>query len=272
MVGGGPANTAKALARLGYAPHFIGGISSDEFGRKIESELKDNGVDLSLSVQLDKKTAFAIANIDSSGTAQYEFVLEGTATFAFDLIDLPHGNPEVIHIGSVATLIEPGASTLLKWLKTKSAPVIFDPNVRPAIENDEEKYRLSIERWIKCASILKLSEDELSFLYGGEGEKKISQWLDEGVELVILTRAEKGLRAYLRDAVYEVPAINVAVVDTIGAGDTIGAVITEGVLTHGLGNLRERALFSVLERAVKAASITCSRSGANPPTHQEIIG
>ena len=268
MVGGGPANTAKAVARLGYTTQFIGGISSDEFGSAIEKELQRSGVDLSLVLRGDLPTALAIATIDSNGLAKYDFELDGTTSFAFDSSWLPSGDPDVIHIGSVATMLEPGASELLKWAEEKSVPIVFDPNVRPSIQGDKGLYRAAIERWIGVSTIVKLSEDDLKWLYGDEDV--ITKWLSLGPELVIVTRAEKGLSAYANGSVIEVPAVKVDVVDTVGAGDTIGAVIVEGVLNHGSHSLRGDLLREVLQRAAKAAAITCSRAGANPPTREEL--
>lgn len=268
MVGGGPANTAKALARLGYATYFVGGISSDEYGNVISEELMQSGVDLSLAYRGDLPTALAIATIDGNGMAKYEFELTGTSSFAFDQSWLPQGEPDVIHIGSVATLLEPGSSQLLDWAKEKSAPIVFDPNVRPSIEGNKEVYQRAVERWIDLASIVKLSEDDISWLYGDRNV--IDDYLERGVSLVIVTRAEKGLTAYGKDFAIEIPAVSVDLVDSVGAGDTIGAVIAEGVLRHGIKNLSGEILAGVLRRATKAASITCSRAGANPPTLAEL--
>ena len=268
MVGGGPANTAKAVARLGYTTQFIGGISSDEFGSAIEEELLRSGVDLSLVLRGDLPTALAIATIDSHGLAKYDFELDETTSFAFNSSWLPSGEPDVIHIGSVATMLEPGASELLKWVEEKSVPIVFDPNVRPSIQGDKGLYRAAIERWIGVSTIVKLSEDDLNWLYGDESI--VSSWLESGPELVIVTRAEKGLTAYGRGFSLGVPALKVDVVDTVGAGDTIGAVVVEGVLIHGANALRGEVLQDVLERAARAASITCSRAGANPPTRDEL--
>jgi fructokinase len=270
MVGGGPANTAKAVARLGYSTYFIGGISSDAYGKAIEEELWRSGVDLSLVYRGDELTALAIATIDDNGFAKYEFELEGTASFAFDGSWLPVGEPEVIHVGSVATLIEPGATELLKWVSSKSVPVIFDPNVRPSIERNWDIYRAAVERWIDVATIVKLSEDDLNWLYGSGEKEVIEAWLKRGVSIVVLTRAEKGLRAYSKEFVVEVPAEPVNLVDSVGAGDTIGAVLVEGLLAYGVAGMVGETLKSVLERAAKAAAITCSRAGANPPTREEL--
>ena len=239
------------------------------YGKAIDLELSDSGVDISLVYRGDEPTALAIATIDNNGLAKYDFELEGTASFAFDALWLPIGEPDVIHVGSVATLIEPGASALLSWVSTKSAPVIFDPNVRPSIQGDKNVYRVAVERWIDVATIVKLSDDDLNFLYGDKADSVVSSWLDRGVTIVVVTRAEKGLKAYSKDSVLEVPAVSVDLVDSVGAGDTIGAVLVEGVLNNGVENLAGETLRSVLSRAAKAAAITCSRAGANPPSRQE---
>lgn len=267
-VGGGPANTAQAVARLGYPTSFIGGISSDSYGQMIEDELKDSGVELELSMRSNQPTALAIATLDIQGAASYEFKLEGTATFAFDESWLPQSQPDVVHVGSVATILEPGASELLKWASSQSAPIVFDPNVRPSIEGDKDKYRKSVERWIDVASIVKLSEEDLAWLYGDESVVK--SWFDRGVSLVVVTRGDKGSSAIGSDFRVDVPAVSVEVVDTVGAGDTIGAVLVEGLVKYGLAGLSGDNLLLVLERAAKAASITCSRAGANPPTREEL--
>jgi fructokinase len=270
IVGGGPANTAKAVARLGYPTYFVGGISSDEYGRVVELELLRSGVDLSLVHRGDSPTALAIATINEAGLASYEFKLDSTVSFNFHSSWLPKEDAEVIHIGSVATLLEPGASELYKWLSNKSATVVFDPNVRPSIQGDRNTYRNSVERWIDLAKIVKLSEDDFSWLYESSESEVIANWLSRGIEIVVVTRAERGLSAFTRDGRIDCPAAKVELVDSVGAGDTIGAVIVEGLLKHGLGGLKADVLRQVLERAAKAAGITCSRAGANPPWKEEL--
>jgi len=270
IVGGGPANTAKAVARLGYPTYFVGGISTGEYGRAVELELLGSGVDLSLVHRGDALTALAIATINDAGLASYEFKLDSTVSFNFHSSWLPKDDAEVIHIGSVATLLEPGASELYKWLSSKSATVVFDPNVRPSIQGDREIYRNSVERWIDLAKIVKLSEDDFSWLYQSSGSDVITNWLSRGTEIVVVTRAEKGLSAFTRDGRIDCPAAKVELVDSVGAGDTIGAVIVEGLLKYGLDGLKADLLRQVLDRAAKAAGITCSRAGANPPWKEEL--
>ncbi len=270
IVGGGPANTAKAVARLRYPTYFVGGISSGEYGRAVELELLRSGVDLSLVHRGDSPTALAIATINEAGLASYEFKLDSTVSFNFHSTWLPKEDSEVIHIGSVATLLEPGASELLKWLSNKSAIVVFDPNVRPSIQSDKKIYRNSVERWIDLAKIVKLSEDDFSWLYESSESDVIATWLSRGTEIVIVTRAERGLSAFTKEGRIDCPAAKVELVDSVGAGDTIGAVIVEGLLKYGLAGLKADVLRQVLERAAKAAGITCSRAGANPPWKEEL--
>ena len=270
MVGGGPSNSAKALARLGFSTAFIGGISSDSYGKAIERELLDSGVSLALVHRSNLPTALAIATINEVGLASYEFKLDSTASFNFHYSWLPKEDVEVIHIGSVATLLEPGASELYNWLSDKSAIVVFDHNVRPSIQGDRELYRTSVERWIDLAKIVKLSEDDFSWLYESSESDVITNWLARGTEIVVVTRAEKGLSAFTREGRIDCPAAKVELVDSVGAGDTIGAVIVEGLLKYGLDGLTAGVLRQVLERATKAAGITCSRAGANPPWKEEL--
>lgn len=270
-VGGGPANTAKALARLGFPTSFVGGISSDEYGSMIEAELEESGVDLSSANRSSLPTALARAVIDENGVAKYEFELEGTATFAFSSSWLPTDSADVIHVGSVATLVEPGASELFDWIANSDSVVVFDPNVRPSIQGNCEIYRAAVEKWILLSDVVKLSEDDLSWLYSESEEKVVSRWLESGVSLVVVTLGAAGLRAYGNGFVSDVPGVSISLVDTVGAGDTIGAVLVEALLVHGLDGLaKKEVLRTVLERAVKAAGITCSRAGANPPWKEEL--
>jgi fructokinase len=266
IVGGGPANTAKALARLGLTPSFIGGISSDDFGTAIEKELQ--GVDLSYVLRSDLPTALAEVTLDSGGSASYIFKLEATATFDFHASWLPKGDPSILHIGTLATLVEPGASELFKWAKELNSVIIFDPNVRSSVLSDRNKYREIFERWASISKIVKMSHEDLNFLGISNG----SQVIGMGPELVVVTKGSEGIDGFTVEGLVSVPGARVDVVDTVGAGDTVGAIIVEGVIRHGLEDLKNISLFGVLTRATRAASITCSRAGANPPTQEEIEG
>jgi fructokinase len=262
VVGGGPANTAKALSNLGISVAFIGGISNDKYGKLIDAEFASYGVEISLINRSELPTALAEVEYGKSGSAKYSFSLEGTATFDFGSW-LPKGEPAVLHIGTLATIVEPGASELWKWASGFSSPIIFDPNVRSSVLANRGKYRKQFERWAKLASIVKLSEEDLSWL-----GYTIDEILNLGPELVVLTRGSMGLSGYRAGNRVDVDGVAVEVVDTIGAGDTVGAVIAEGIINHG--ELKGEVLQLVLQRAAKASAITCTRAGAKPPNLAEL--
>lgn len=262
IVGGGPANTAKALARLGIATSFIGGISSDRYGELIDTELRNSGVNLNLAKRSELPTALARVTLDDFGTASYEFDLDGTATFDFGDW-LPSGQPDVLHVGTLGTIIEPGASALFEWAENLAIPIVFDPNVRPSVLSNKSEYRQIFEKWASVSSVVKLSVDDLGWL-----GYQVNELLDLGVSLVVTTEGEFGISAQSKTEKVSIPAKRIKVIDTVGAGDTVGAVIVEGILKFG--DLYGENLRVALERAVKAAAITCSRQGANPPTLMEL--
>ena len=276
VVGGGPANTAKALSRLGHEVQFIDGISTDTYGKSARAELVRDGVGLDLALTSDLPTCTATVSIDSNGSASYEFLIENTATFAFAdswLPDPERLKPEVLQIGTLVTIIEPGASVLYDWAVKvgEFAPIIFDPNIRPSVMPDLVKYRDQVEKWIKISSVVKFSEDDLEALYPNEDPIEIAKiCLEKGVQLVVITRGANGLVGVTTDGVVEVPGIKVVVVDTVGAGDTVGAIIVEAVKEIGIVNLVGSKLREVLHRAAVAAAITCSRAGAQPPRAFEL--
>jgi fructokinase len=276
VVGGGPANTAKALARLGHEVAFIDGISTDAYGVKARAELAADGVDLSLAMTCDLPTSVAQVTLAADGGASYVFKLEKTATFDFNSSWLPDPSrykPQVLYIGTLATLVQPGADVLFDWALECAdfAPVVFDPNIRPQVLSDREKYVALVEKWIGISSVVKLSDDDFEWLYPGKSPESVAeQWLQGGVALVVMTRGKAGLVGYTSDGVVEVAGVKVNVVDTVGAGDTVGAIVVQGLITDGLLNMRGSTLKDVLHRAAVAAAITCSRMGAQPPYAHEI--
>jgi fructokinase len=276
IVGGGPANTAKALSRLDHAVQFIDGISTDKYGQSARAELIRDGVGLDLALTSDLPTCTATVSLSDDGSASYEFLIDGTATFAFDNFWLPDPErlkPEVLQIGTLVTIIEPGASVLYDWAVKvgEFAPIVFDPNIRPSVMPDLIKYRDEVEKWIKISSIVKFSEDDIAALYPSEDPIEIAKiCIEKGVQLVVITRGANGLVGVTADGVVEVPGVKVIVVDTVGAGDTVGAIIVEAVVQRGILNLTGSNLKEVLHRAAVAAAITCSRAGAQPPRAFEL--
>jgi len=276
VVGGGPANTAKAAAKLGVETYFIDGISNDEYGQMAKTDLLSANVLLDYAQYSNKPTCTAKVTLFSSGSASYEFVIEGTATFDFSHQWLPEPQslkPSLLHIGTLATVIEPGASVLFKWAQrvTRFTPIVFDPNIRPAVLGNRDEYVQKVEKWVTISSAVKVSDEDLNWLYPGKSiDEIVSKWLEIGVQLVVVTLGDKGITAYRMNEQISVDAVKVVVADTVGAGDTVGAVLVEAIIKNGLDRLTGEVLKTMLNRAVKAAAITVSRTGANPPSKEEI--
>ena len=278
IVGGGPANTAKALALLGFDSFFIDGISNDAYGQKAKAELLYDGVNLKYAHFSDKPTCTADVSLDGAGVASYVFTIDGSATFDFSHDWLPDPleiKPAVLQIGTLATIVEPAAGILHEWaLKVAEvAPVVFDPNVRSSVMSDRDKYQAAVAKWTAISAVIKVSEDDLAWLYPDREQLEVAaQWLEEGAALVIITKGSYGLIGITAQGSVTVPGVKVEVADTVGAGDTVGAIVVEAIVERGLESLHGEVLREVLTRAAKAASITCSRAGANPPTRAEIEG
>jgi fructokinase len=276
VVGGGPANTAKALAKLGVKTYFIDGISNDEYGQMAKTELLAANVLLDYAQYSNKPTCTARVTLSKSGGASYEFVIEDTATFNFSHQWLPDPQslkPSLLHIGTLTTVIEPGASVLFDWAQSFAhiAPIVFDPNIRPVVLGDRVEYVKKVEKWVEISSAVKVSDEDLNWLYPGKViDEIVNEWLEEGVQLVVVTLGDKGITAYRENEQISVDAVKVVVADTVGAGDTVGAVLVEAIVNNGLDKLTGEALKTMLNRATKAAAITVSRTGANPPSKEEI--
>ncbi len=277
-VGGGPANTAKALARLGHDVYFIDGISGDKYGPMSRQELLDDEVKLDLALKSDKPTCLAIVSLNEYGGASYEFEIDGTATFDFSdswLPDPSRYKPKVLHIGTLVTVIQPGADVLYDWAMqvAEFAPIVFDPNVRSVVMNDRDKYLAAVERWVAISSVVKVSDDDLAWLYPDQQYADVAKrWINDGAALVVVTRGADGLMGFTADGSVEVPGVKVDVADTVGAGDTVGAIVVEAMIEKGILNLTGDTLKAVLTRAAVAAGITCSRKGAQPPYKHELKG
>jgi len=276
IVGGGPANTAKALSKLGIDTQFIDGVSSDQYGLMAKDELVTAGVKMDYVRYTDLPTCMAIVSLSESGSATYEFVIENTATFDFTLDWLPNPQtvrPSLLHVGTLATVLEPGASVLFEWAQSvaKFAPIVFDPNIRPAVISNHKQYVVQIERWVAISSAVKVSDEDIKWLYPSlDIEQVVNNWLIKGPSLIVVTYGDEGLTGYRKSEKVSVEAVKVKIADTVGAGDTVGAILVEAIVKDGLATLSGTRLETMLKRAAKAAAITVSQVGANPPTSEEL--
>ena len=156
-------------------------------------------VKLDLALNSDEPTCLAIVSLDEKGGASYEFKIDGTATFDFSASWLPDPSrykPNVLHIGTLVTVIQPGADVLYDWAMqvAEFAPIVFDPNVRSAVLGDRDVYVTAVERWVALSSVVKVSDDDMAWLYPGQRYEDVAaRWIADGVALVVVTRGADGL-------------------------------------------------------------------------------
>ncbi|MGK5543900.1 carbohydrate kinase family protein [Streptomyces sp. URMC 127] len=280
--GGGPYNTAVALARLGSSTAFCSRLSTDHFGRALLSGLTADGVDTSLVQRGPEPTTLAVAHIGDGGSAEYSFHAGGTADRLFTSPDTLPEAARAVSFGTCSLVLEPGASAYEELMRRAFARGLFtalDPNVRPGLIPDADAYRARFRSWLPYVTLLKLSEEDAAWLAGPEGEgdpvAAAGKWLAAGPYAVVLTRGGAGLTVLTRDGLeLSVPGERVTVVDTIGAGDTVNAALLHRLDGHGalvpspvLGAEEWR---DILAFAARAAAVTCSRAGARPPYAAEL--
>jgi fructokinase len=150
-------------------------------------------------------------------------------------------------------------------------PIVYDPNIRPSVIADRALYLKQVLRWVSLSSVVKLSLDDLNWLYPGKSVNDVAkEFIGMGLKLVVVTLGDAGIVAITKDENVEVKAVKTKVVDTVGAGDTVGAILVEAIIKYGLEKLTGQLLTDTLNRAAQAAAITISRAGANPPTQAEL--
>ncbi|SOD87373.1 carbohydrate kinase [Streptomyces sp. Ag109_G2-15] len=274
-LGGGPYNTAVALGRLGSPTAFCSRTSHDAFGEALLDGLRRAGVDVSGVQRGPEPTTLAVATIDGGGSAAYSFYVDGTADRLFSIpAGLPAGT-RAVSFGTCSLVLEPGASAYEELMRTAAAQGLFtalDPNIRAGLIPDADAYRARFKSWLPSVTLLKLSAEDAEWLGGTPRE-----WLAAGPSAVVVTRGGDGLTVHTRDgAEYSVPGEKVEVVDTIGAGDTVNAALLHGLSAQdalspeGLAALGRDGWRRLLRFAARAAAITCSRAGAEPPYAAEL--
>ncbi|MFI0169298.1 carbohydrate kinase [Streptomyces sp. NPDC017095] len=274
-LGGGPYNTAVALGRLGSPTAFCSRTSDDAFGEALLDGLRRAGVDVSGVQRGPEPTTLAVATLDAGGSAAYSFYVDGTADRLFTApAALPAGT-RAVSFGTCSLVLEPGASAYEALLHTAAGQGLFtalDPNVRAGLIPDADAYRERFRGWLPSVTLLKLSAEDAAWLGGTPRE-----WLAAGPAAVVVTRGGDGLTVFTREgAEVSVPGEKVDVVDTIGAGDTVNAALLHGLAVRdtlsreALAVLGTEGWTRLLRFAARAASVTCSRAGAEPPYAAEL--
>jgi fructokinase len=281
VAGGGPFNTAIAFGRLDVPVGFLGAISRDSYGEMLAERLVCAGVDTTLVRWSDAQTPHAVVHRRHDGRNEYTFQLRGTSLLDMSPEDLPVLPEEAwaVHVGTLALAVDPPASAYEALVERERGErqIIFDPNVRPAIFGDPAAYRHRFERVARAADLVKLSDDDAAWIYPGRSTGEVLELvLGLGPRIVAVTRAEHGAVAASRHGCVDVAGIEVAVVDTVGAGDSFGAALVAALVDDGAfgpdatRTTDEAVLNRAVSYAVAASAVTCTRTGAVPPSRDEI--
>jgi fructokinase len=280
-VGGSCLNIAVAMSRLGSPTGFVGGISTDMFGKMVVDHLAASNVSLRHARHSDNETTLAFVRL-VNGEPHYAFYDEATSAqlWTYDSTLFSFNEIEALHVGSTTLINEPAATEYLKLLRDAKGrtTLSFDPNCRPSLVRDKAKYLARMAEFSAIADIVRMSDLDFDFLFGGDDfQGKANEVLAGGVVLFVVTRGGEGVIAWHATAgQVEVPAPAVKVVDTIGAGDTFQGSLLVALREAGrierpaLETISRDELAAALAFGTRCAAVTCSRAGANPPWKSEI--
>lgn len=279
--GGSVFNTAVALARLGQRVDFFTGLSTDLFGERLAGVLAANGVGSDLSHRSDRPTTLAFVTL-SDGQASYAFYDENTAGRMLTEADLPAvpATVQACFFGGISLAVEPCAEAYasLAARVSRDHVVMLDPNIRPGFITDEARFRARMDHMLAHSDIVKASDEDLRWLLGDGALPVLAERLREkGPSLVLITQGSAGVTGYHAAGELHVDARTVKVVDTVGAGDTFNAGALAGLAQAGAldksllaRGLTDDTLREAIQLGVRAAAVTVSRAGANPPRTDEL--
>ncbi|NMX73964.1 carbohydrate kinase [Pseudomonas sp. WS 5532] len=282
IAGGSPFNVAVGLRRLGIESALLGGVSNDFLGQRLLQVLKDEGVSQRFLLEFAAPTTLAMVAVGANGSPQYSFRGEGCADRQLTLEHLPTLGDEVrgVHIGSFSLVVQPIGDTLLSLVKRESGKrlISLDPNVRLNPQPDIQLWRERVAELVKHADLIKVSDEDLHLLYPDQSPESVLQgWLQHRCQLVFLTRGGDGASVFSRQhGSWSQPAVKVVMADTVGAGDTFQAALiawlTEQQLDSidGLQQLTRAQIDSMLGFAIRAAALTCSKTGPDLPYRQQL--
>jgi fructokinase len=282
--GGSPFNVAVGLGRLQVPTGFLGRVSTDFFGDLLMETLTQNHVAHRHVRRAADPTTLGFVSQPTDGEPQYAFYANGAADRLIAERDLPDALDDAVaclhfSLGAISLTVEPAATTYETLMRREAGKrvVAFDPNIRPGLIPNREAYRQRLETWVSLSDLVKVSRADLDWLYPGRNaEEAAASWHKLGPKLVVVTLGAEGAFALSNSHRVAVPGRKVKVADTVGAGDSFHAALLAGLHDGGLlkrerlADLPDDVVQKLLERAVAAAAITCSRPGANPPTKAEL--
>ncbi|MCA1479625.1 MULTISPECIES: carbohydrate kinase [Bradyrhizobium] len=280
-VGGSCLNVAIGMARLGAPTGFVGGISTDLFGRMIADHASASKVALDLATRSDHQTTLAFVRI-VEGESHYAFYDAETATrnWTYRHGSIPFDTVEAVHVGSTTLVNDQGAAETKALIADAraSSTISFDPNCRPNLVKDKPTYLGRMAEFAGSADLIKMSDVDFAYLFGEEPyQQRASTLLGQGTSLVVITRGNNGAIAWHAQAgQIEVQAPKVEVADTIGAGDSFQAALLlalykqDRIARPRLKDIGADELRRALSFAANCAGLTCTRPGADPPWSHEI--
>ena len=281
VAGGSCLNIAVGMARLGAPAGFVGGISTDLFGRIIADHALTSQVDLRYATRSENQTTLAFVR-HVGREPQYAFYDEATASrnWTYRRGSIPFEEIDAIHVGSTTLANDKGAAQTLAMIEDAdgSTTISFDPNCRPNLVRHKARYVDQINAFAATANIVRMSDVDFEFLYGGSDHRgKAKSLIKAGASLVVITRGIKGAQAWHGEAgAIDVQAPTMDVVDTIGAGDSFQAALLFALRAIGriktgpLAQIGLDELSRVLTFASTCAAFTCGRAGADPPRQSDV--
>jgi fructokinase len=278
--GGSCFNVALGLGRLGVPVGFMGGLSTDFFGQFLARRLTEAGVSLDYVSRRDEGSTLAFVDLSDS-EPQYAFFDRETAMRCWRRADAPALADDIslLHVGSVALIADPVAGEAEALFREQKGRRLLsiDPNCRPSLVEDPGAYHRRMQALFQLADIIKLSATDLAYLLPGvPPEAAARRWIEDGARLVVLTQGADGVAAWTRHGRVHCQARRVAVIDTVGAGDSLMAGLLwklneAGVLTQdGIDRLSLTTLETALNAAAGLAAVTCARLGADMPWRHEV--
>lgn len=282
IAGGSPFNVAVGLRRLGIEAGLFAGLSSDYLGRRLLQVLKNEGVREDFLVEFAAPTTLAMVAVGANGSPQYSFRGEGCADRQLETAHLPALGDEVrgLHFGSFSLVVQPIADTLLALIRRETGKrlISLDPNVRLNPQPDIALWRQRVAELVTYADLIKVSDEDLHLLYPDQTPESVLQgWLEHRCQLVFLTRGGEGATVFSRQhGSWSAPAVEVVMADTVGAGDTFQAALITWLTEHqldsvaGLEQLSRDQIDAMLRFAIRAAALTCSKTGPDLPYRDQL--
>lgn len=271
--GGSAANVAVALARLERPVRFATAYAEDRWGAMLAAHLERAGVGLATDPHVLARTSSAVATIGPDGSASYEFDLD----WRLGPVPLSPA-PAAVHVCSLGAVVEPGSSTVQSLVESvrAGATITYDVNARPSITGTGEDVVSRVERLVALADLVKVSDEDLEVLWPTLSvDDAAARLAGLGPRAVVVTRGGEGASWVEAGRRVDVASQPVVVADTIGAGDTFAAALVDGLWSQGLlggrvPELEDGVVTDLLTHAGRAAAVTVSRPGADPPYRSEL--